>query len=97
MKRYDEARAAHEYLWLAYGPADDMTGGYVDQDDLQRLLESPTKKTAAQCYEMQIQYWFQKGPMPDRHARRWQADPKVKAIAERYADPLDFDGVDWEC
>ena len=87
---YDEARSDHEYLWDTYGPAHDMSGGYVDQDDLKKLLESPTKTTARQCYRAQIVFWFQNGPepalLPDRPGidRRWLDDPFVEDIAIRH-------------
>lgn len=55
-ERYNQARADHEYLWDTYAPASDMTGAYVDQDDLEKLLKNPTKKTAVECYEAQIEY-----------------------------------------
>lgn len=58
---YEQARADHEYLW-SIGPAYDMTGGYVDQDDLSLLHASPNKKTARDVYRRQILYWFQVGP-----------------------------------
>jgi len=77
---YEQARADHEYLW-SIAPADDMTGGYVDQEDLARLLKSPTKTTAAACYASQIAYWFQVGP--DGGSIPWN-DARVQEIAERF-------------
>lgn len=62
---YEQARADHEYLWNTYGPADDMTGGYEDQYDLEKLLKNPSKKTALDCYSRQIAYWFNMGPQVD--------------------------------
>lgn len=59
---YEQAFWDHGYLWDVFGPADDMTGGYVDQEDLARLLASPTKTTARDCLIRQIEYWFQVGP-----------------------------------
>lgn len=59
---YEDAFSDHDYLWSVYGPADDMTGGYVDQEDLTRLLRSPTKATARDCLIRQIEYWFLVGP-----------------------------------
>ena len=84
---YAQARRDHEYLW-SFGPAQDMTGGYVDQEDLERLLKNPTKKMAAQCYCDQIQYWLEAGP-DETFAAPWQGgdwktDRRVKAIAERH-------------
>ncbi len=83
---YQKARADHEYLWRTYGPACDMTGSYVDSEDLARLLRSPTKTTARDCYCRQIRYWFQAGP--DRNwgssNADWRDDPKVKQIARRH-------------
>ena len=82
---YGQARKDHEYLWETYGPADDMTGAYVDQDDLAALLRKPTKATARDCYCFQIDYWFQKGTDPvDGNAETWSQDPEVWEIAERH-------------
>lgn len=85
MTTYAQARADHEYLWETYAAAGDMTGGYVDQGDLERLLKKPTKVTARDCYADQICYWFQhgvdgeEGIDPD-----FKDDPMVIEIAERY-------------
>lgn len=81
---YEQARKDHEYLW-GIGEAYDMTGGYVDSDDLAKLLRKPSKVTARECYCRQIDYWFEVGP-DSREANReipWD-DPKVQGIAERH-------------
>ncbi|MBD8556343.1 hypothetical protein IFT84_17685 [Rhizobium sp. CFBP 8762] len=83
---YEQVRSDHEYLW-DIAPAHDMTGGYVDQEDLRLMLRTPTKSMASKCYLSQIEYWFQAGP--DRtgdamHDIPWQ-DERVREIAERYA------------
>lgn len=84
MSRYDQARADHEYLW-SIGPAKDMTGGYVDQEDLALLLRSPSKATAAGCYERQIAHWFSVGTDDALPPRMLMAtDPRLRAIAERH-------------
>lgn len=81
---YKQAYDDHSYLWETYGPAYDMTGGYVDQEDLATLLKSPTARTAQSCLERQIGYWFQAGPESmERESINWQ-DPKIIEIAERY-------------
>jgi len=59
-ERHRELLELHARLW-AIGPADDMTGGYVDQHDLDRLLKKPTLSTAISCLEDQIEYWFDAG------------------------------------
>ncbi len=87
---YDEVRKDWEYLWNI-NPADDMTGGYVDQDDLDKLLKKPTKITARECMQKQIGYWFQVGPDPfgiDSGDPDWYInnDPIVYEIAERYGE-----------
>ena len=88
---YDQSRKDHEYLWH-YAPAYDMTGGYVDQDDLEKLLESPTKKTAMNCYNNQIVYWFEAGPDDSFGIEaKWKTDPKVREIAERHCCEEDFE------
>lgn len=81
---YMQARADHEYLWSTYGPADDMTGGYVDQDDLDRLLKKPTEATARDCYADQIRYWFQRGPEVGDPDQIREDDELVQAIYDRH-------------
>lgn len=84
---YAQAREDHEYLW-SIAQADDMTGGYVDQNDLYLLLKTPTKATARDCYCSQIAHWFSVGP--DQHAApgTWQEwierDPRIREIAIRH-------------
>jgi len=82
---YEQAYADHCYLWETHGPAGDMSGGYVDQDDLVKLLKSPTKAMARDCLVSQIIYWFScqldDGQSPDDIAA---ADPEVREIRERY-------------
>jgi len=86
--KYEEARADWEYLW-GIGSAQDMTGGYVDQGDLDLMLKSPTKRTATKVFCSQIDYWFQVGPdmspgksFPPEHYIA--TDPRVKEIAIRH-------------
>lgn len=93
---HDTAYRDHQYLW-AMGPAFDMTGAYVDQDDLARLLRTPTKNVAADCLSRQIGYWFQAGPdvSENSSARRAEVkrlietDTRVREIYERYVGRLD--------
>lgn len=87
---YAQSRKDHEYLW-AYDPADDMTGGYVDQEDLEKLLQSPTKKTATDCYDQQIGYWFSIGPDTFGTDPKWKTDKRVRAIAIRHGCEDDLD------
>ena len=87
---YRQARADHEYLW-AYGPMEDISGAYVDQDDLKLLLESPNKVTARRCYESQIIAWFQNGPdKSSRGGDGWKTDQMVREIAARYGSEDDL-------
>ena len=81
---YEQAYADHQYLWQTYGPADDMTGAYVDQDDLAKMLKSPTKATARDCLESQISYWFSVGPDPHNGTPVDPDDPELLEIADRY-------------
>jgi len=86
---YEKALKDWKYLW-AIGCAYDMTGGYVDQDDLAKLLLSPTKATAKKCLCDQIEYWFQAGTEQAgteiiRSSRSiMEGDPHVREIAERH-------------
>lgn len=86
---YEQAFKDWETLW-SIGPAEDMTGAYVDQEDLDRLLRSPNKRTAAHCLERQIDYWFEKGPSVNatrRHISPRQAvleNPHIEEIAIRH-------------
>lgn len=52
---YEQAYNDWKYL-CGIGPADDMTGGYQDQNDLKRLLDNPIKYTAKKCLCSQINY-----------------------------------------
>ena len=81
---YEQARADHEYLW-DIGAACDMTGGYVDQEDLARLLKSPSKSTARRLYCNQIAYWFDVGPDPNGQSAIPWDDPMICEIANRHA------------
>lgn len=86
MITHEQAFKDRQYLWKTYGAAYDMTGGYVDSDDLEKLLEKPNKRTARACLINQIEYWFQRGP--DRfHGESqddYREDRRVIIIAERY-------------
>ena len=91
MTKYEQARQDHAYLWRNFGPACDMTGGYVDSDDLKKLLENPTKATATQCFSDQIRYWFRVGPdTVFGYGREWRTDPVVERIAERHGATEDL-------
>lgn len=84
MKSYDQVRADWEKLW-SIDMASDMTGGYVDQEDLDRMLKTPTKKMAAKCMTDQINYWFQTGTESCGSSQQFiDSDPDVRDIAERY-------------
>ncbi len=85
---YEQAYADHCYLWQTYGSAEDMTGAYVDQDDLARLLKSPTKATARDCLMRQIEYWFQAGPDTAHQTPVDRDDPELLEIADRYGASL---------
>lgn len=87
---YDVAYRDHQYLW-AIGSAYDMTGGYVDQDDLKRMLKTPTKTMAAKCLSNQINYWFQSGTEQGVNQQvegLLETDPMVRAIYERHVETL---------
>lgn len=82
---YEQAFCDHQYLWMTYSPAYDMSGGYVDQDDLARLLARPTKATARECLVNQIRYWFDVGPEDGNPPAILAAtDPEIYEIAERH-------------
>ena len=87
MKSYNQAYKDHKYLW-GIAPADDMTGGYVDQEDLDKMLKSPTKKTARQCLSDQIRYWFEVGPDKFDFSGSFlecaELHPEILEIQERY-------------
>ncbi len=88
---YQQAFEDHKYLF-DIGPASDMTGGYVDSEDLGILLKSPTKKTAKGCLVRQIEYWFQAGVEDaagyvgaGKSAKDLVEEfPEIEEIAERY-------------
>lgn len=82
---YEQSFNDWSYLWETYGPAKEMTGGYVDQGDLDKLLRSPTKKTARDCLISQIGYWFSVGPDGDAPD---QSDERLQEIADRYGEDI---------
>jgi hypothetical protein len=81
---YDQALSDRKYLW-SIGEAEDMTGGYIESEDMEKLLARPTKAQARDCLCTQIDYWFQVGP--DRHQAPngipWD-DDMVLEIARRH-------------
>lgn len=91
MHTYDEVRKDWETLW-AINPAYDMTGGYVDQYDLDKLLKSPTKTIAKECMLDQMRYWFHVGPDVQTSPRKSREklehllrhSPEVVAIKQKY-------------
>lgn len=89
MKRFHQAVEDHKFLW-GLDEAYDMTGGYVDQEDLPVILYNPTKTQAYDILCRQISYWFQVGTQKGYdHAvypPLYWADqyPEVFEIAERY-------------
>jgi hypothetical protein len=81
---YEQALKDWKALW-AIGPAYDMTGAYVDQDDLYSLLLSPTKATARKCLHRQICYWLETGTDECRNIDELRLKhPEVEEIARRY-------------
>lgn len=88
---HEVALADHKYLW-SFSPASDMTGGYEDQNDLDRMLEHPTKAMAVKCLTDQIEYWFERGTEDGGKAQvqdLLRTDAKVRAIYQRHVGPLD--------
>lgn len=87
---YDELYKDWDYLFNKIGVADDMTGGYVDSEDLEMLLKKPTKATAKMCLWRQLDYWFQAGmEYSNEHERKTIEDlieeyPKIETIADKY-------------
>lgn len=89
---YDQALDDRRYLWESYDEPVDMTGGYVDQEDLEKLLANPTRTTARQCLISQIAYWFQVGPENSSGEFTdgcWKNDSRVIEIAYRYGINID--------
>jgi hypothetical protein len=86
--KYEEVLEDWKFLFEGIDSASDMTGGYVDQEDLCKLLKSPTKATAKSCLLNQIEYWFDAGTEEyncimdtERLLRKY---PQARPIAEKY-------------
>jgi hypothetical protein len=87
---YEQAMDDHTYLWEEYAAASDMTGGYVDSEDLTRMLRNPTKAMARKCLIDQIEFWFQNGPDTAGGGRRPDPnDARLREIAARYDHDLE--------
>ena len=84
---YEQALADRDYLFNTYGPASDMTGGWVEGDHFEELLKRPSKAKARDILSGLICYWFETGHdgrnCYDTTAPN-MSDPKVAEIAERY-------------
>lgn len=92
---YKQAYKDHKYLF-DIGFADDMTGGYVDSEDLKRMLKNPNKSTAEMCLDNQIRYWFQVGTEGGLNPISLVDEyPKIQDIADRYCINIieDYMGV----
>ncbi|MGY2573172.1 hypothetical protein [Vibrio sp. C8] len=93
---YDEVFKDWCYLFDNVGVADDMTGGYVDSEDLDELLRKPTKGTAKWCLSRQIDYWFAKGiQYSNEHKGKSIFDlieeyPLIEEIADRNCADLEL-------
>lgn len=91
---YKEYFEDWDYLFNKVGIANDMTGGYVDQEDLDRLLKNPRKATAKSCLSRQIDYWFSSGiEHCTEHAGKSIYDlieefPKIEELAEKHCADL---------
>lgn len=83
-ERYKKVLSDWKYLFEGFAPADDMSGGYVDQEDLDKMLKYPTKTQAIKCLESQIHYWLDTGPDPYMVTGDWENDKRVQEIRERY-------------
>jgi len=59
---YEQVLKDWQVLFEDIGMARDMTGGYVESEDLIKLLKSPSRATAKDCLKRQIKYWLEKGP-----------------------------------
>ncbi len=90
MTTYVEIYQDWHYLFNKISCARDMTGGYVDQHDLDELLRSPSKATAKKCLLRQIGYWFDSGiEYSNEHKGKTVFDlieeyPQIKYIADEY-------------
>lgn len=86
--KYEEVLKDWKFLFEELDTAYDMTGGYVDQEDLDLLLKSPTKTTAKTCLQKQIDHWFQAGteefPCIMNTEKLLKKYPTARSIAEKY-------------
>lgn len=87
-RTYEQVRKQWETLW-AIGAADDISN--LAEDDMYKMLKSPTRTTARICMELQIEYWLQTGPEhPAPNGSRIRLldllrnNPEVQEIAEDY-------------
>lgn len=71
--RFHQVHSDRAFLWCNLGPARDMTGGYVDQDDLELILSNPTKATARKILINHIRYWFDKGTENNPFSGCWRS------------------------
>jgi hypothetical protein len=86
--KYEEILEDWKFLFEGIDSANDMTGAYVDQHDLDELLKSPTKATAKDCMLRQIEFWFDSGtedfPCIGNVGKLLEKYPEARPIAEKY-------------
>lgn len=58
---YDKVFPMWKFLFEDVACANDMTGAYCDQEDLESLIKDPSKKNATNIMKKQIEYWFSHG------------------------------------
>ena len=83
---YEQVLADRDYLFDTYGPAADMTGGWVEGEYLQALLRKPTKSEAKRILCGLICYWFETGydQAGDTICAPDMTDPILQEIAARH-------------
>lgn len=92
---YKEVYRDWSYLWNI-GPAYDMTGGYVDQEDLRILLSNPSKVTARDLLINQIEYWFEVGPDTQASSRKSKESLETLLREDREVLKIAYRHGKWE-
>ncbi|MBV7300236.1 hypothetical protein [Enterovibrio paralichthyis] len=92
---YEQALSDWEFLSEKIGMCNDLTGGFVLEDEALSLLKSPTKATARKLLISLIEYWFHAGmDYFHEHANKsireiYEEFPEVLDISVRYGIDLD--------
>ena len=90
-KKLDQMRLDYKYVSSTYGEPIDFTGSGMEAEQLDKLLESPSKQTAFDCYKERLHEVYENGyAISDRESKTlpFFDDERLQEIGDRYLLPV---------